>query len=126
MDKKRIATLFLIVLTDTAGATTIVPIIPVYVVALFRATPFQATLLLATFYIAQMLSAPWLGKLSDRFGRRPILLLSQAGTIVSYLLTQALLIKPLVSRLGEGKLLLLGGLLQLVLIRFAMPSISLG
>ena len=31
-------------------------------------------------------SAPWLGKLSDRFGRRPILLLSQTGTIVSYLL----------------------------------------
>jgi DHA1 family tetracycline resistance protein-like MFS transporter len=86
MDKKRIATLFLIVLTDTAGATAIVPIIPVYVVALFRATPFQAALLLATFYIAQMLAAPWLGKLSDHFGRRPILLLSQAGTIVSYLL----------------------------------------
>jgi DHA1 family tetracycline resistance protein-like MFS transporter len=33
-----------------------------------------------------VLSAPWLGKLSDRFGRRPILLVSQVGTIVSYLL----------------------------------------
>ena len=86
MDKKRIATLFLIVLMDTAGAATIVPLVPVYVLAQFRATPFQAGLLLASYYVAQVLSAPWLGKLSDRFGRRPILLLSQTGTIVSYLL----------------------------------------
>jgi MFS transporter, DHA1 family, tetracycline resistance protein len=86
MDKKRIATLFLIVLMDTAGATALTPLIPVYVLAQFRATPFQAVLLVATFFIAQMLAAPWLGKLSDRFGRRPILLLSQAGTILSYLL----------------------------------------
>jgi MFS family permease len=86
MDKKRIATLFLIVLMDTAGATAIVPLIPVYVLARFHATPFQAGLLLAAYYAAQVLAAPWLGKLSDRFGRRPILLPSQAGTIVSYLL----------------------------------------
>ena len=86
MDKKRIATLFLIVLMDTAGAATIVPLVPVYVLAQFRATPFQAGLLLAAYYAAQVLSAPWLGKLSDRFGRRPILLLSQIGTIISYLL----------------------------------------
>jgi len=86
MDKKRIAILFLIVLMDTAGATAIVPLIPVYVLAQFHATPFQAGLLLAAYYAAQMLAAPWLGKLSDRFGRRPILLLSQAGTIISYLL----------------------------------------
>jgi len=86
MDKKRIVTLFLIVLMDTAGAATIVPLIPVYVLAQFYATPFQAGQLLAAYYAAQMLSAPWLGKLSDSFGRRPILLLSQTGTIVSYLL----------------------------------------
>jgi len=68
------------------GATAIVPLIPVYVLAQFHATPFQAGLLLAAYYAAQVLAAPWLGKLSDRFGRRPILLVSQAGTIVSYLL----------------------------------------
>lgn len=117
MDKKRIGTLFLIVLTDTAGATTIVPIIPVYVVALFRATPFQATLLLATFYIAQMLAAPWLGKLSDRFGRRPILLLSQAGTIVSYLLIVfAVPLGALLDHVG-APLGLAGGLLVIFLAR---------
>ncbi len=86
MDKKRSATLFLIVLADMSGAAAIIPIIPVYVLAQFHATPFQAAMVIAVYYAAQMLAAPWLGNLSDRFGRRPILLVSQAGTIVSYLL----------------------------------------
>ncbi|GHO50629.1 MFS transporter [Ktedonospora formicarum] len=64
----------------------IIPIIPVVVLGQFSATPFQAALVIATYYVAQVLAAPWLGSLADRFGRRPILLLSQVGTIGSYLL----------------------------------------
>jgi DHA1 family tetracycline resistance protein-like MFS transporter len=86
MDTKRIITLCLIVLADMSGAMAIIPIIPVFVLGQFHATPLQATLVIAAYYVAQVLAAPWLGKLSDRFGRRPILLISQAGTIVSYLL----------------------------------------
>ncbi len=86
MDKKRIFTLCLIVLADMSGAMAIIPIIPVFVVGQFHATPFQAALAIAAYYVAQVLAAPWLGSLSDRFGRRRILLISQAGTIVSYLL----------------------------------------
>lgn len=86
MDTKRIVTLCLIVLADMSGAMAIIPIIPVFVLGQFHATPFQAALVIAAYYVAQVLAAPWLGNLSDRFGRRPILLLSQAGTIVSYLL----------------------------------------
>jgi MFS transporter, DHA1 family, tetracycline resistance protein len=117
MDKKRIATLFLIVLMDTAGATAIVPLIPVYVLAQFHATPLQATLLLAAYYAAQVLAAPWLGKLSDRFGRRPILLLSQAGTIVSYLLIVFAI--PLGALLDQASLPLgiAGGLVVIFLAR---------
>jgi MFS transporter, DHA1 family, tetracycline resistance protein len=117
MDKKRIATLFLIVLMDTAGATAIVPLIPVYVLAQFHATPFQAGLLLAAYYAAQVLAAPWLGKLSDRFGRRPILLVSQAGTIVSYLLIVFAI--PLGALLDHGSLRLgiAGGLVVIFLAR---------
>ena len=117
MDKKRIAILFLIVLMDTAGATAIVPLIPVYVLAQFHATPFQAGLLLATYYAAQMLAAPWLGKLSDRFGRRPILLLSQVGTIISYLMIVFAL--PLGALLEQAGLPLgiAGGLLVIFLAR---------
>jgi DHA1 family tetracycline resistance protein-like MFS transporter len=117
MDKKRIAILFLIVLMDTAGATAMVPLIPVYVLAQFHATPFQAGLLLATYYAAQMVAAPWLGKLSDRFGRRPILLLSQAGTIISYLMIVFAL--PLGALLDQAGLPLgiAGGLIVIFLAR---------
>lgn len=86
MDKKRLITLCLIVLADMSGAMAIIPIIPVVVLGQFHATPLQATLVIAAYYVAQILAAPWLGALSDRFGRRPILLLSQVGTIASYLL----------------------------------------
>ena len=86
MDSKRITTLFLIVFTDMAGASAILPIIPLYVQGKFHATPLQATLVISAYYVAQVLAVPWLGSLSDRLGRRPVLLISQAGTIVSYLL----------------------------------------
>src|SRR5258708_24385281 len=86
MDKKRIFTLCLIGLADMSGAMAIMPIILVFVLGQFHATPFQAALVIAAYYVAQVLAAPWLGSLSDRFGRRRILLISQAGTIVSYLL----------------------------------------
>lgn len=86
MDKKRIAIAFLIVLTNTIGATAILPMMPLYVEKQFSATPLQATLVIAIFYAVQFIAAPWLGKLSDRFGRRPVLIISQIGTIVSYLM----------------------------------------
>lgn len=86
MDKKRIFTLFLIVLADMSGAAAILPIIPVFVLEQFHANPFEAALVVPVYYVAQALAAPWLGNLSDRFGRRPLLLISQVGTIVSYLL----------------------------------------
>lgn len=80
MNKERIATVFLIVLTNTIGATVLLPMMPLYVEKQFGATPLQATLVIAAFYAAQILAAPWLGKMSDRFGRRPILIISQIGT----------------------------------------------
>lgn len=86
MNKERLATVFLIVLTNTIGATVILPMLPLYVEKQFGATPLQATLVIAAFYAAQILAAPWLGKLSDRFGRRPILIISQIGTIFAYLM----------------------------------------
>src|SRR5512143_1942381 len=84
MDRKRISITFLIVLTNTIGATLILPMLPLYVEKQFGASPLQATLVIAAFYAAQLLAAPWLGKLSDRLGRRPILIASQIGTIAAY------------------------------------------
>lgn len=84
--KRRIATLFLIVFVDMVGGSAIIPILPVFVVDQFHASAFQAALVITAFYIAQVLAAPLLGNLSDRVGRRPVLLISQLGTILSYLL----------------------------------------
>src|SRR5215470_8436084 len=86
MDKKRIAITFLIVLTNAIGATALLPMIPLYVEKQFGATPLQATLVIALYYAAQFLAGPWLGRLSDRFGRRPVLIVSQIGTIAAYLM----------------------------------------
>lgn len=58
MDRKRIAALFLIVLADMSGATAILPIIPVYVLGQFHATPFEAALVIPAYYVAQILAAP--------------------------------------------------------------------
>jgi len=117
MNKERIATAFLIVLTNTIGATVILPMLPLYVEKQFRATPLQSTLVIAMFYVAQIWAAPWLGKLSDHFGRRPILIISQAGTILAYLMFF------FASQLGAGlehlglSLGLSGGLLIIYLAR---------
>ena len=86
MDKKRITITFLIVLTNAVGATAILPMLPIFAEAQFRATPVQAMSVIAAYYAAQFVAAPWLGKLSDRFSRRSILIISQIGTVLSYLL----------------------------------------
>src|SRR5690606_19496628 len=77
MDKKRIAVIFLIVLTNAMAATAILPMLPIYVEGQFQATPVQAMLVIAAYYASQFVAAPILGKLSDRLGRRPILIVSQ-------------------------------------------------
>ncbi len=117
MNKERIATAFLIVLANTIGATVILPMLPLYVEKQFHATPLQSTLAIAMFYVAQIWAAPWLGKLSDRFGRRPILIISQIGTIVAYLMFFfASQLGPGLERLGLS-LGLSGGLLVIYLAR---------
>jgi len=114
MDKKRITITFLIVLTNAVGATAILPMLPIYAEKQFRATPIQAMFVIAAYYAAQFVAAPWLGKLSDRFGRRSILIISQIGTVLSYLLF--IFATPLGDHAGVG-FRLSGGLLVIYLAR---------
>lgn len=85
MKDKRILTLFLIVLTNQIGAGALLPVLSLYVEGQMGATAVQAMLVVAAFYAAQFISAPWLGRLSDRWGRRPVLVMSQIGTVLAYL-----------------------------------------
>jgi MFS family permease len=77
--------IFLIVLVDVFGLTLVIPLLAIYAEH-FGATPFQATLLVSTYAVCQFVSGPILGTLSDKHGRKPILIISQIGTFLGFLL----------------------------------------
>lgn len=84
------------------------PVLPLYAVDLFGGSELQATMLATAYYAAMFLAAPWLGRLSDRYGRRPVLMISQMGTIVSFLMF--IVAAPLGTRIDQlGLNLGLGG-----------------
>jgi DHA1 family tetracycline resistance protein-like MFS transporter len=85
MQNKRLVIIFLIVFVDLLGFSLILPLLPFYAET-FDATPFQVGLLVASYAAAQLLGAPFLGRLSDRFGRRPVLLISLLGTFIGFLI----------------------------------------
>jgi DHA1 family tetracycline resistance protein-like MFS transporter len=76
--------IFLIVAVDVLGMTIILPLLPFYAER-FGASPFKVGLLVTTYALCQLLAGPVLGKLSDRYGRRPLLILSQLGTFAGFL-----------------------------------------
>jgi len=75
---------FLIVLVDVFGMTLVIPLLAIYAESL-HATPLQAMLLVSVFAACQLVSGPIIGHLSDRFGRKPMLLISQVGTFIGFL-----------------------------------------
>ncbi len=74
----------MIVLIDLLGMTIIIPLMPLYAVS-FGANAFTIGLLGAVYPMMQFIAAPILGRLSDRYGRKPILLISQLGTLAGFL-----------------------------------------
>ena len=77
--------IFLIVLVDVLGFTIILPLLPFYSERL-GASPTVVGLIVAIYAFFQLLAGPILGQISDRIGRRPVLLISQAGTLAGFLL----------------------------------------
>jgi len=77
--------IFLIVLVDVFGMTLVIPLMPRYAENL-SASPLQVTLLFSVFSLCMLISGPILGRISDRTGRKKMLLVSQAGTLVGFLL----------------------------------------
>ena len=86
LDKKRLYPILLIVFTNILGSGVILPILPLYAEGQFGGTILQITLLSTSYFAAQFVAAPWLGRLSDRIGRRPVLMVSQFGTVLAFLL----------------------------------------
>ena len=78
-------TLFFVALLDSAGFGIIIPVFLFYALQL-GATPDIATLFFAIYPIAIVISAPYLGLLSDRYGRKPILIVCLFGAFIGYLI----------------------------------------
>jgi len=78
MDKIKFQILFTVFI-DILGFAIIIPTLPYYVES-FGATPLQLTLLMAVYSLFSFFSAPLLGALSDKIGRRPVLIASLAST----------------------------------------------
>ena len=78
--------IFLIVAVDVLGLTIMIPLLPFYAEKL-GATPFQVGWLIGAYAACQLISGPLLGRLSDSTGRKPLLLVSQAGTFIGFIVT---------------------------------------
>jgi DHA1 family tetracycline resistance protein-like MFS transporter len=85
LDFKRILPILVIVFVDLLGLSIIIPLLPLYA-ARFSATPIVIGILQAAYPLMQFLGAPVLGRLSDRFGRKPVLVVSQIGTLAGFIL----------------------------------------
>jgi len=82
---KALLPIFLIVAVDVLGMTIVLPLLPFYAER-YGATPQVVGFLVTTYALCQLLAGPVLGKLSDRHGRRPWLIVSQLGTFVGFLI----------------------------------------
>lgn len=82
---KRLFSIILVVFIDLLGFSLILPLLPYYAET-FKANQTTTGILIASYAVMQLIGAPILGRLSDRFGRRPILLVSVFGTFLGFLL----------------------------------------
>lgn len=82
---KRYIPIFIVVFVDLLGFSIILPLLPYYA-RNFDATPIEVGLLISSYSICQFIASPILGDLSDRYGRRSILIYSQIGSLIGFLL----------------------------------------
>jgi len=83
--KGALLAIFLIVFMDLLGFGIIIPLLPRYIPN-YQGNPLEVTLLFSIYSICQFIGAPILGVISDRHGRRPVLVLSQLGSAVGYVI----------------------------------------
>jgi DHA1 family tetracycline resistance protein-like MFS transporter len=87
MKRSPLLVIFITVFIDLVGFGIVIPVLPYYAEGTrFGATPREVGLLFASYSVMQLVFAPVLGRLSDKHGRRPILLMSLLGTCLGFLI----------------------------------------
>ncbi|HEY6484693.1 MAG TPA: MFS transporter [Steroidobacteraceae bacterium] len=82
---RQLGSLFLVSVIDILGFGILIPLVP-YMGVRFDTPPQWITPVMGTYSLCQLIAAPFWGRLSDRYGRRPILMSSLAGACISYLI----------------------------------------
>lgn len=103
MKNRRLLIVFAIVLVDMLSFSIVLPLLP-YLAKDLGASAAQIGLLTAMYPLAQVFAAPFLGRLSDRHGRKPVLVLSILGTAVGFVVLATARLLPIlfVSRFIDG------------------------
>ncbi len=80
---RQLAVLIAVNAVDMIGFAIVLPLLPFYALD-FKATPVEIGWLMAAFSIAQLMASPFWGRVSDRYGRRPALLIGLTASAVAY------------------------------------------
>jgi multidrug resistance protein len=86
---RRLLTILLIVFVQMLGASMSFPILLLFAQRQFNIQPEVNALLMSSFFAAQFLAGPIIGRLSDKYGRVPVLIISQIGTVISFIMIGA-------------------------------------
>src|SRR5437762_2900287 len=87
MKRSPLLVIFITVFIDLVGFGIVIPVLPYYAEGTkFGATPREVGLLFASYSVMQLIFSPVLGRLSDKYGRRPILIISLMGTCLGFLI----------------------------------------
>lgn len=82
---ERVTPVFLLVFVDVLGLTLILPLLHLYAIT-FGASPLEIGIVVAAFPLSQLIGLPFMGALSDRYGRKPLLLISQVATCIGFIM----------------------------------------
>jgi len=80
---RRLLVLIAVATVDMLGGAMVFPLIPFYALK-FHASPTTIGMIIASFFVAQLVSAPIWGRVSDRYGRRPALLVSLSASAAAF------------------------------------------
>lgn len=82
---ERVLPIFALTFVDILGLTIILPLLHLYAIR-FGASPVEVGLVAASFPLAQLIGVPVMGSLSDRYGRKPLLIISQITTLIGFIM----------------------------------------